>query len=378
MSNKAVVTIQNVTKSFGTTIAVNKVSLEILPGSFTTLLGPSGCGKTTLLRIIAGLETADAGRITVGDSVLFDSEQGISVSARRRGIGLVFQSYALWPHMTVRANIDYGLRIKQLPKEEIDSRLNSILRTVGLQGYADRYPSELSGGQQQRVSMARMLVMQPSVLLMDEPLSNLDAKLRLSLRAELKRIHETIGMTVIYVTHDQTEAMTLSSEVAVMKEGVIQQLDSPYNIYNNSENLFVAEFMGTPATNTLDGTVGMEGQKAVITLFDGGASIPVPEHIHSSLKNGQEVVMCVRPEQIALSKKPESGYLPLQVYTTLDSGPDTHMYLQSSTGTMIVARDDVRLPVHANDTVYARFREEAIRLYQKDTGQLIGREHYLS
>jgi multiple sugar transport system ATP-binding protein len=378
MSTNAVVTIQNVTKSFGATVAVNKVSLEIFPGSFTTLLGPSGCGKTTLLRIIAGLETADEGRITVGDSVLFDSEQGINVTARQRGIGLVFQSYALWPHMTVRANIDYGLRIKRLPKEEIDSRMKSILSTVGLEGYEDRYPSELSGGQQQRVSMARMLVMEPSVLLMDEPLSNLDAKLRLNLRAQLKRIHETIGMTVIYVTHDQTEAMTLSSEVAVMKEGVIQQRDSPYNIYNNSANLFVAEFMGTPATNTLDGTVSVEGQESFVRLFDGEAPIPVPPHIRSGLKNKQKVVVCIRPEQIALSKKPQTGYMSLRVYTTLDSGPDTHMYLQSSTGTIIVARDDARLAVSANDVVYALFPQDAIRLYHKETGELIGREHYLA
>jgi multiple sugar transport system ATP-binding protein len=374
MTNNAVVKIQNVKKSFGAIVAVNNVSLEITPGSFTTLLGPSGCGKTTLLRILAGLETADQGRISVGDSVLFDSEQGINVSARRRGIGLVFQSYALWPHMTVRANIDYGLRIKRLSKEEIDSRMSNILRTVGLEGYEDRYPSELSGGQQQRVSMARMLVMEPEVLLMDEPLSNLDAKLRLNLRAQLKRIHETIGMTVVYVTHDQTEAMTLSTEVAVMKDGVIQQRDTPYNIYNNSINLFVAEFMGSPATNTLDGTASVQGRKPVIELFEGKAEIPLPGDIGTSLEDRQAVVLCIRPEQITLSKEPQSGYLPLQVYTTLNSGPDTHIYLQSSTGTIVVARDDARLAVKANDTVYARFPKDAVRLYNKSSGLLIAPE----
>ncbi len=263
MVSSAGVTIQGVTKKFGSTVAVNDVSLEVPPGAFMTLLGPSGCGKTTLLRMAAGLEKADAGKISVGERVLLDAQEAVNIPPRKRGVGLVFQSYALWPHMTVRENVDYGLRIKRLPSDEIDRKVREVLKTVGMVGYEQRYPNELSGGQQQRVSPARMLVMEPALLLMDEPLSNLDAKLRLNLRAELKRIHQ------------------------------------------------------------------------------------------------------------------KNGYVPLKVYTSLDSGPDTHMYLEAETGEKVIARDDAHLPLSANETVYVCFPEEAIRLYDSASGELLGRENYL-
>ena len=377
MATNAGVSIRNVTKRFGSTVAVNDVSIEIPPGAFMTLLGPSGCGKTTLLRIIAGLENADSGRIQVGADVLYDEAEGINISPRRRGIGLVFQSYALWPHMTVRANVDYGLRIKGMSNEEMDAKVAEVLRTVGMQGYEERYPNELSGGQQQRVSMARMLVMEPSVLLMDEPLSNLDAKLRLSLRAELKRIHEMIGITVIYVTHDQTEAMTLSTEIAVMESGVVQQRDIPYNVYNNSANLFVAEFMGSPATNRISGTAQLSDHEANVAVFNGTGSIPLPESVRPYLEDGRAIEFCIRPEQIHLSKEPRPNFVPLQVYTTLDSGPDTHMYLESESGERIIARDEERLDVAINETVHVGFPADAIRLYDPHSTELIGSEYYV-
>ena len=379
MSTHETVRIENVTKRFGSTIAVNDVSLEIPGGSFTTLLGPSGCGKTTLLRIIAGLERADSGRVTVGNTVLFDSERGISVPVRRRGIGLVFQSYALWPHMTVHENVAYGLKLKNLPAEQIETRIQAILNTVGMSGYEKRYPSELSGGQQQRVSMARMLVIEPAVLLMDEPLSNLDAKLRLNLRAELKRIHETIGMTVVYVTHDQTEAMTLSSHVAVMNEGVVQQWDAPRRVYRESANLFVAEFMGTPATNRLRGRIRLRDSSAVVSAVEGSVTVPLtnvwpetaPALVQQLLHDDEQVELCIRPEEMTLSQTPIEGYAQFKVYAALDSGPDVHIYLEGTDGTRIIVRDDTHLAVHADESLYVGFPPGAIKLYRVDTGALI-------
>jgi multiple sugar transport system ATP-binding protein len=219
--------ITNLTKKFGSVVAVNDVSLTIEPGSFLTLLGPSGCGKTTLLRCISGLEDPDDGEITIGDKLIYSRSKGISLPPGQRDLGLVFQNYALWPHMTVYKNITFALEIKKFPKDEMDARVKESLAEVQMEGYEDRYPREMSGGQQQRIALARMLAYRPSVFLMDEPLSNLDARLRMDMRTELKRLHHDSDATTVYVTHDQIEAMTMSSKIAVMKLGVIQQLDTP-------------------------------------------------------------------------------------------------------------------------------------------------------
>ncbi len=369
MGSIEAVHIRNVTKTFGSTVAVNDVSLTIPAGSFTTLLGPSGCGKTTLLRILAGLEQADNGQILVGSSVIYDSEQAINVSARKRGIGLVFQSYALWPHMTVFQNVSYGLKLRKLSHDEIEQRTLAVLKTVGMEGYEKRYPSELSGGQQQRVSMARMLVVEPSVLLMDEPLSNLDAKLRLNLRAELKRVHEATGMTIVYVTHDQTEAMTLSTDVAVMNHGVVQQWAPPQEVYHNSRNLFVAEFMGTPTTNRITGTVQLKESR--ISLMGGVASFPLGAELQSLVTDGETVHLSIRPENIVLSAQEQPGSIPLAVYAYLDSGPDVHVYLQGPDGTTIIARDDNRVKPGSDKTLHVTLPADAVRLYRDESGDLI-------
>ena len=213
------ITIKNLTKRFGNVVAVNNISLTVEPGTFLTLLGPSGCGKTTLLRCIAGLEDPDEGEIYVGDKLVFSRQTGISIPSGQRDLGLVFQNYALWPHMTVYKNITFALEIQKMTKAQMDERVKQALAEVQMDGYADRYPREMSGGQQQRIALARMLAYRPKVFLMDEPLSNLDARLRMDMRSELKRLHHVAGATTVYVTHDQLEALTMSTNIAVHEAG---------------------------------------------------------------------------------------------------------------------------------------------------------------
>lgn len=221
------------------------------------LLGPSGCGKTTTLRMIAGLENLSGGEIRVGDRVIDSVTEGIFVPPEKREMGLVFQSYALWPHLTIERNTDFGLRLRKLPKAEREARVERVMQALDIAKYRDRYPSQLSGGQQQRVALARMLAVNPGVLLLDEPLSNLDARLRLEMRAELKRLHKEFKTTIVFVTHDQWEAMTLATTIAVMNEGTLQQMGTPNDIYDRPANRFVAEFVGSPPINIL--TFGQPG-----------------------------------------------------------------------------------------------------------------------
>jgi ABC-type sugar transport system ATPase subunit len=229
--------INNLTKKFGEVVAIKNVSLTIEPGAFLTLLGPSGCGKTTLLRCIAGLEEPDGGEIFIGDKLVFSYDKGISLPPGQRELGLVFQNYALWPHMKVDKNITFALEIQKMPKDEMQERVKEALAEVQMEGYEDRYPREMSGGQQQRIALARMLAYRPKVFLMDEPLSNLDARLRMDMRSEIKRLHRMAGATTVYVTHDQVEALTMSTTIGIMKEGVLQQLDTPDQIYRYPANL---------------------------------------------------------------------------------------------------------------------------------------------
>jgi len=240
---------KGVTKKFGSVVAVDNLDLTIPEGSFVTLLGPSGCGKTTTLRMIVGLEIPSNGEIRLGRRVMYSSLTGKTIPPEERGMGLVFQSYALWPHMTVSENIVFGLQMQGKSREENKARLDEMAKLLHIDGLESRYPSQLSGGQQQRVALARMLAVSPQVLLLDEPLSNLDARLRMEMRAELKRLHEDLGNTIVYVTHDQMEAMTMASHVAVIKEGKLQQYATPMEIYRRPETLFVAEFVGSTAIN---------------------------------------------------------------------------------------------------------------------------------
>ncbi len=291
------------TKVFGDVVAVDHVSLEIKHGEFFTLLGPSGCGKTTFLRTIAGLEMADEGRI------YFDDQDITDLPAHLRGTGMVFQNYALWPHMNVFDNIAYGLKIRKVPKSEIEKKVKEVLKLVKLEGLEKRTPHQLSGGQQQRVALARALVINPRVLLFDEPLSNLDAKLRIEMRAELKRIQRDLGITAIYVTHDQEEAMSISDRIAVMNRGRVMQVGTPKEIYRNPRNEFVARFIGQGTF--IPGTVIEVGEELEVKLESGKIIKAVPSHPEIRLEAGDRALIMIRPESFTL--EPKEGYNEFEV-----------------------------------------------------------------
>ncbi|MFA4647052.1 ABC transporter ATP-binding protein [Pyrococcus kukulkanii] len=255
----AEVKLVNVWKIFGGFAAVKDLTLEVRDGEFLVLLGPSGCGKTTTLRMIAGLEEPSKGRIIIGDKVVADAEKGVFIPPKERDVAMVFQSYALYPHMTVYDNIAFPLKLRKLPKQEIDRRVKEVAEMLGLTELLKRKPRELSGGQRQRVALGRAIVRKPKVFLMDEPLSNLDAKLRVKMRAELKKLQRQLGVTTIYVTHDQVEAMTMGDRIAVMNKGVLQQVGTPEEVYEKPKNTFVAGFIGTPPMNFTEGTVREDG-----------------------------------------------------------------------------------------------------------------------
>ncbi len=351
--------ISNLTKRFGNVRAVDDVSLEIEPGAFLTLLGPSGCGKTTLLRCLAGLEDPDGGDIYIGDKLVFSHSRGISVSPGQRNLGLVFQNYALWPHMTVYKNMTFALEVQKLSKSEMDQRVRESLAEVQMEGYKDRYPREMSGGQQQRIALARMLAYRPKVFLMDEPLSNLDARLRMDMRAELKHLHHVAGATTVYVTHDQVEALTMSSVIAVMKEGVLQQVGTPDTIYRYPANLFVADFIGNPKVNLLEGVA----RECMVEI--GVFAIPT-----SSRTASGAVVMAIRPEDITISTEPVSGALESKVYSVLPAGADTTIVARSQK-LEITIKEPGNSKVAMDDKVWLRFDPDMINLYSKESGDLI-------
>ncbi len=286
----ATVSLRGLTKQFGDAAAVNDLHLEIADGEFVSLLGPSGCGKTTTLRLIAGFLQPDEGEIRVNQEVL--SSRSVLIPPERRHMSMIFQSYAVWPHMTVFQNVTYGLKIKRLSRGELEKKAARLLRLVHLDGVKDRYPSELSGGQQQRVALARALVVEPQILLLDEPLSNLDANLREEMRFEIRRLHEEFRITTVYVTHDQAEAMVTSDRIAVMDRGKIVQVGSPEEIFDLPKTRFVAEFIGK--TNILPGSVE-EGERV---FLPGGLALRVASR--DSFKRGAQVFVCIRPHHLFL------------------------------------------------------------------------------
>lgn len=305
----------NVTKKWDNFVAVKNLNMVIDDYDFVTLLGPSGCGKTTTLRMIAGLETPTEGTISIGGRVVFDSAKGINITPDKRDIGFLFQNYALWPHMTVYQNIAFGLENMKWKKQDIEKRVAEMLKLLKIEEFSHRYPAELSGGQQQRVAIARTLAPAPKVLFMDEPLSNLDAKLRSEMRTELKRLHADTGATFVYVTHDQLEAMTLATKVCLMNEGCLQQYEPPLTVYRRPKNLFVADFVGNPTMNLIHAIAEKISEKKV-QLNMLGLTVQFYAEEVMDLQN-TDVVVGIRPESLPIS---DQGAVSATVYSTLPTG----------------------------------------------------------
>ena len=357
--------LKNVTKRFGKFVAVDNLNLTIPTRSFITLLGPSGCGKTTTLRMIAGLETPTEGEILIDGVTVFSSEKGINVPPNKRDVGFLFQNYALWPHMTVYQNIAFGLENLKWDKQRIRARVDELLAMLKIEEFEKRYPSELSGGQQQRVAIARTLAPNPKVLFMDEPLSNLDAKLRTEMRTELKRLHIDTDSTFVYVTHDQLEAMTLSTKVCLMEKGLLQQYAAPLDMYLRPANLFVADFMGSPTMNFLTGKAKKAGENACEVSFCG-----ISRTFQSSKPLGEipeDITLGVRPEFITIC--PESD-VKASVYSTLPSGMETTVKLRLG-GEIVtsVVFGSVDFPV--DTTVSLAFNGSDMLLYDSQSGKLL-------
>ena len=317
----ASVTIEAVRKSYGAVEVVHGVDVSIADGEFCVLVGPSGCGKSTLLRMIAGLEEITAGRVLIGERVVND------VQAKDRDIAMVFQNYALYPHMKVRENMAFSLVLAKRPKSEIDQRVAEAAGILGLTPYLDRYPRQLSGGQRQRVAMGRAIVRKPQVFLFDEPLSNLDAKLRVQMRAEIRELHQRLKTTSIYVTHDQIEAMTMADRIVVMHDGVVEQIGSPLELYDRPANAFVATFIGSPAMNMLDGLIGPD--RASVEL-GGGARVTLPAVTGEA---GQPVKLGIPPEHLALD---DEG-IACEVAVIEPTGADTQVVTRFAGGGLTAA-----------------------------------------
>ena len=315
------ITIVDAVKKYGDFTAIPDLSLEIQPEEFFTLLGPSGCGKTTLLRMIAGFNSIEGGQFYFGDRLINDLEPS------KRNIGMVFQNYAIFPHLTVRKNVAFGLKNRKLPKDQIKEKTDAFMSLMKISEYADRLPEKLSGGQQQRVALARALAIEPEVLLMDEPLSNLDAKLRIEMRTVIKEIQNRLGITTVYVTHDQEEAMAVSDRIAVMNLGVIQQIGTPKTLYQRPSNRFVATFIGR--SNIMEATAKVDGQEKSI-VFNNGYTVKMDNL--TDVTDGQNVSVSVRPEELVIDPSASDGLVGKVLYSTF-LGLNTHYEVELSDGT---------------------------------------------
>ncbi len=333
------VTFNHVSKDFGDQRVVTDLTIEVQDKEFLVFVGPSGCGKSTSLRMLAGLEEITEGEILIGDRVVNN------VAPKDRDVAMVFQSYALYPHMTVYDNMAFGLKLRKTPKKIIDERVNEAANELGIGHLLDRRPRQLSGGQRQRVAVGRAIVREPAVFLMDEPLSNLDAKLRVEARSFISRLHQRLETTFIYVTHDQVEAMTMGTRICVLNEGKLQQIDSPFNLYHNPHNIFVAGFIGSPSMNFFDATLKEDGDNLVVDV--GAFTLPVPPIKADSFRShvGMEVVCGVRPEDIDDSNYLPQGIIPASMTCNVEvveqMGNEVIIYLENS-GKNFIARTDPR------------------------------------
>ena len=350
-------------------VAVKDLNLEIGKDEFLVLVGPSGCGKTTSLRMLAGLESISAGNIYI------DGKRVNEMSPRERDIAMVFQSYALYPHMSVFENMAFSLQLQGTSKQDIQQRVLAAATQLGIEDLLDRKPKQLSGGQQQRVAGGRAIVRDPAAFLMDEPLSNLDAKLRVQARAELSKLHSKLGTTFIYVTHDQVEAMTMGSRIAVMNQGILQQIDTPKNLYEHPHNVFVAGFMGSPAMNLLDATLRPAGDELEIEA--GSLRVPVPGEVRSRYQShiGTPLIFGIRPENIYNPEFSPPGINPFQIQATVSvvemMGHEIIVYLSLADGHEILARVDPRSRFTAGETVCVSLDINRFHLFDQASEQVL-------
>ena len=364
----ASVTYEHVTKQFGDVVAVSDLNIEIPDKEFLVFVGPSGCGKTTSLRLLAGLEEVTEGDIFIGDRLVND------VPPKDRDIAMVFQSYALYPHMSVYDNMAFGLKLRKTPKKEIERRVHESAKILGIEELLDRKPKQLSGGQRQRVAVGRAIVREPYVFLMDEPLSNLDAKLRVQARAEISKLHQRLGTTFIYVTHDQVEAMTMGTRIAVMRDGILQQVDSPQVLYDTPVNIFVAGFIGSPAMNFLDATLVERDGKVAVDAKDFLLEIPDDKAETYRQHLGKDVIFGIRPED---THDPEyappgikSALVEAKVDVTELMGYEVIVYLVTE-GTEFLGRFDPRTGARVGNTVPVSFNMDRMHVFDKQTEMAI-------
>jgi multiple sugar transport system ATP-binding protein len=346
----ASVDIRDVRKAYGATRVIHGVSVDIQDGEFVILVGPSGCGKSTLLRMIAGLENITGGEIRIGSRVVNN------VPPKERDIAMVFQNYALYPHMTVADNMAFSLKLKSAPKSEIASKVNRAAEILGLTPLLDRYPRQLSGGQRQRVAMGRAIVRDPQVFLFDEPLSNLDAKLRVSMRGEIKALHQRLKTTTVYVTHDQIEAMTMADKIVVMHDGVVEQIGAPLDLYDRPVNLFVAGFIGSPAMNVLEGRLGSSGVSV------GGLTLPVQNAPAAS--DGRPVHYGIRPEHFRLT----GDGMPAEVIVVEPTGSETQVVARAG-GQEITCVFRERVSARPGEIIHILPDPALVHLFDKETGR---------
>ena len=352
----ASVQIHDVRKSFGGFEVLHGVSVPIEDGEFVVLVGPSGCGKSTLLRMLAGLEKITSGTISIGDRVVND------VQPKERDIAMVFQNYALYPHMTVAQNMGFSLKLRGAKQSEIDEKVNRAADILDLRKLLERYPRQLSGGQRQRVAMGRAIVRDPQVFLFDEPLSNLDAKLRVAMRAEIKELHQRLKTTTVYVTHDQIEAMTMADKIVVMQDGIVEQMGAPLELYDHPENKFVAGFIGSPAMNFLEGTLKVNGSAWVETA--NGAKLPIAGT--PTTADGKTVTYGIRPEHLEFG---DDG-IEAEVIVVEPMGSETQVVARIGTQDIIAIFRD-RRPVSPGDKIHLKPRANSAHLFDKETGKRV-------
>jgi multiple sugar transport system ATP-binding protein len=362
------VAFENVVKQFGDVVAVNNLNIDVADKEFLVLVGPSGCGKTTALRCLAGLEEISSGAIKIGDRVVND------VAPKDRDIAMVFQSYALYPHLSVYDNMAFGLKLRKVPRDEIKRRVQEAADILGIQDLLARKPRQLSGGQRQRVAVGRAIVREPKVFLFDEPLSNLDAKLRVAMRAEISKLHQRLQTTFIYVTHDQTEAMTMATRIAVINKGILQQLDTPQRLYDQPNNLFVAGFIGSPAMNFFSGKLRKDNGKLVVDAGDFVVAIP-PKHAKPYESHaGKDVIFGIRPENVHdvdfVPPNIDTEKVTVKVDVTELMGNEIFLYLVSGKNTF-VARVDPRSTLRVGEQATVAFDMDSIHIFDAVTEEAI-------